>query len=72
METVSELNIQAIDYGRPFVTEESFNFNPVVFNNCPDGISAKLAAIIRSFFFIFLKEFVFLLFICSHVSFLIP
>jgi|TARA_B100000242_G_C42953420_1_gene442129 hypothetical protein len=39
METVSELNIQAIDYSRPFVTEESFNFNPVVFNNCPDWIT---------------------------------
>ena len=39
METVSQLNIQSIDSDRPFVSEETFNFNEKLFNGCADWVS---------------------------------
>jgi len=39
METVSQLNIQSIDSSRPFASEETFNFNEKLFNECPDWVS---------------------------------
>tara|TARA_R100000278_G_C5470076_1_gene164150 strand:- start:1043 stop:1846 length:804 start_codon:yes stop_codon:yes gene_type:complete len=39
MKNVNQLNIQNIDYDRPFAVEETFNFNKKLFNECPDWVS---------------------------------
>lgn len=41
MESVSSLNIQYIDVGRPTIIESSFSFNEKIFNECPDWTSIQ-------------------------------
>lgn len=39
--SISPLNIQFIDSKRPIVMDESFHFNEILFNQCPDWISLQ-------------------------------
>lgn len=39
--SVSELNVQYIDFDRPIVMEGTFSFDEKFFNNCPDWVSIQ-------------------------------
>lgn len=41
MSNVTQLNIQVIDKDRPTVSEDGFNFNENIFNECPDWVNLQ-------------------------------
>jgi hypothetical protein len=41
MSSVTQLNIQVIDQDRPTVSEDGFNFNENIYNDCPDWVNLQ-------------------------------